>query len=273
MGHPEADWQQPAARAGVSDDVFITPNTLIVVARREFARGCLACWITNYCRGLAVFPVASVESDLPSDVFVRCIAALIGIDPSDQYRWLYRQIAWLRARQPRFPVMLIPEYDQCKAAADLAVRLDLQGYIPASSSLEVAAAAVQLVIAGGSYFPRPPIGESQQHEPLPYHEHSVVDLTRIAELTSRERAVLVLLSSGLPNKVIAKRLSMSLSTVKAHVHHIIRKLKVGNRTEVALRAQSLVTDTESSVVSPIDLSTASLDGFHDEKGTGAKCTW
>jgi DNA-binding NarL/FixJ family response regulator len=37
-----------------------------------------------------------------------------------------------------------------------------------------------------------------------------------------------------PNKDIGDRLGMSLSSVKGHVHHIIRKLNVRNRTEVAL---------------------------------------
>jgi hypothetical protein len=49
-----------------------------------------------------------------------------------------------------------------------------------------------------------------------------------------QRLTLSLLASGMPNKVIARRLGMSLSTVKAHAHHIIRKLRVGNPTEAAL---------------------------------------
>ncbi len=56
----------------------------------------------------------------------------------------------------------------------------------------------------------------------------------IGVLTTRELEVLALLSKGAPNKVIAKSLSLSQSTVKLHIHHIISKLDVRNRTEAAV---------------------------------------
>ncbi|HEY2616298.1 MAG TPA: response regulator transcription factor [Acetobacteraceae bacterium] len=255
MSHPKAGLRL-GSQARLNDAPLVTSDALIVVERREFARGCLSCWITNYCGGIAVVPVGDAESELPADAFGRCIAAIIAVEPSEQYLWLRRQIAWLRERQPRFPIILITGSDQCTPVADLAIQLGLQGYIPASCSLEVAAAAVQLVIAGGSYFPRPPT-EASQEEFASHHAYSVADLTRTIALTSRERSVLALLSDGLPNKVIAKRLSMSLSTVKAHVHHIIRKLKVGNRTEVAILAQHLspgITETAATATPPIESS-------------------
>ncbi len=53
-------------------------------------------------------------------------------------------------------------------------------------------------------------------------------------LTARETQVLALLSKGAPNKIIAERLTLSQSTVKLHIHHIIAKLGVRNRTEAAV---------------------------------------
>ena len=50
-------------------------------------------------------------------------------------------------------------------------------------------------------------------------------------LTARERQVLQLLADGLPNKVIANRLSVSLHTVKFHVASILAKLSASSRTE------------------------------------------
>jgi DNA-binding NarL/FixJ family response regulator len=50
-------------------------------------------------------------------------------------------------------------------------------------------------------------------------------------LTAREREVLQLLASGLPNKVIAARLSVSLHTIKFHVASILAKLGASSRTE------------------------------------------
>lgn len=50
-------------------------------------------------------------------------------------------------------------------------------------------------------------------------------------LTAREREVLQLLADGLPNKVVANRLSVSLHTVKFHVASILAKLGASSRTE------------------------------------------
>jgi len=52
-------------------------------------------------------------------------------------------------------------------------------------------------------------------------------------LTTRQKAVLELLSRGSPNKVIARRLGISQGAVKFHVRQIMRKFGVTNRAEVA----------------------------------------
>jgi DNA-binding NarL/FixJ family response regulator len=49
------------------------------------------------------------------------------------------------------------------------------------------------------------------------------------ELTAREREVLQLIGEQMSNKQIAKRLSVSLYTVKNHVHNILEKLHVESR--------------------------------------------
>jgi two-component system, NarL family, response regulator YdfI len=57
-------------------------------------------------------------------------------------------------------------------------------------------------------------------------------------LTTREREVLKLMAEGLPNKLIASRLSISHHTVKFHVASILAKLGAASRTEaVALGAR------------------------------------
>ena len=51
-------------------------------------------------------------------------------------------------------------------------------------------------------------------------------------LTNREREVLKVMIAGYSNPQIAETLSVSLSTVKAHVSSIIRKFNVKSRVEV-----------------------------------------
>jgi DNA-binding CsgD family transcriptional regulator len=57
---------------------------------------------------------------------------------------------------------------------------------------------------------------------------------QISSLTTREKDVLSHLSKGESNKVIAHNLQLSESTIKLHIHHIITKMGVSNRTEAAI---------------------------------------
>ncbi len=63
------------------------------------------------------------------------------------------------------------------------------------------------------------------------------------KLTNREKEILVLLVEGLPNKGIAKRLTLSNPTVHFHVSNILNKLGVSKRTEAIYLAlkQKLVS--------------------------------
>jgi RNA polymerase sigma factor (sigma-70 family) len=56
----------------------------------------------------------------------------------------------------------------------------------------------------------------------------------MAELTPREREVLLLLRLGKTYAEIAAHLQMSDNTVKTHLKSIYKKLGVRNRTEAAL---------------------------------------
>ena len=57
-----------------------------------------------------------------------------------------------------------------------------------------------------------------------------------AGLTVRETDVLRLLAQGLPNKSVARQLSISPKTVSNHIEHIYTKLGVSNRAGAAMRA-------------------------------------
>jgi DNA-binding NarL/FixJ family response regulator len=58
-----------------------------------------------------------------------------------------------------------------------------------------------------------------------------------AELSDRQLAVLALVASGKPNKLIARDLGISQNTVKAHMTAIFQTLGVSDRTQAALWAQ------------------------------------
>ena len=67
---------------------------------------------------------------------------------------------------------------------------------------------------------------------------------RSADLTPREMEVLELVSAGLPNKRIARRLEISEKTVKAHLTRVFQQIGVTDRTQAALWAQRHGIGTE-----------------------------
>lgn len=56
-------------------------------------------------------------------------------------------------------------------------------------------------------------------------------------LTTREGEVLQLIGGGLSNKEIANQLSISVATVKHHVHHVLHKLKLSRRAQAMRRVR------------------------------------
>ena len=56
-------------------------------------------------------------------------------------------------------------------------------------------------------------------------------------LSQREREVLAMVARGLPNKLIARELSISEKTVKAHLTSVFRAIGVTDRTQAALWAE------------------------------------
>ena len=66
-------------------------------------------------------------------------------------------------------------------------------------------------------------------------------------LTDRERQIMRLVSEGLSNKEIGRRLNLTDGTIKVHLHHIFQKLEVSNRTALAAFAMSQDDHFDSSI--------------------------
>ena len=75
--------------------------------------------------------------------------------------------------------------------------------------------------------------------PLVAEERSSGSPAPLKGLTTRELEVLALLAQGMSNPEIAEKLSISRSTAKVHVGHIINKLGVSDRTQAVIRAIEL----------------------------------
>ena len=116
----------------------------------------------------------------------------------------------------------------------------INNVIPMNLRLDLWLYAIQIMLQGGSYMP-PDLVELLEAGPSMRLEkaRNLVDARNssgadlISSLTPRELEVLALIAQGHQNKNIAANLSLSEHTIKLHIHHIISKMGVSNRTEAA----------------------------------------
>ncbi|MCK1655247.1 response regulator transcription factor [Bradyrhizobium sp. 149] len=80
-----------------------------------------------------------------------------------------------------------------------------------------------------------PLAPSDQAVP---REQNLNPESALAVLTERERQIMYLVSRGLSNKEIGRRLNIADGTTKVHMHRIFQKLEINNRTELAALAIS-----------------------------------
>jgi DNA-binding NarL/FixJ family response regulator len=79
-----------------------------------------------------------------------------------------------------------------------------------------------------------PLGPAARPEP-----HQKVPTLADVGLTPRQSEVLSLLLQGLPNKLIARQLNLSVETVKDHVAAVLRALGVSSRTQAVLAVSQM----------------------------------
>jgi two-component system nitrate/nitrite response regulator NarL len=150
---------------------------------------------------------------------------LLDLPPAaDAAAWIARAALPAAARR----VLVTPERDI--ALARLAHAHGYAGLLPKSTERPVMVAALNLVLAGGEYFP---CFETLAGE---------MDLARpssLDRLSARQRQVLGEIEHGRTNKEIAKTLGISVATVKLHVQAILAATGARNRTEAASRLKQL----------------------------------
>jgi DNA-binding NarL/FixJ family response regulator len=130
--------------------------------------------------------------------------------------------------------IIVLAYSNDAELARTAICHGAKGYIPVTMGFEITIEAVRFVLAGGTYVPmdcllaRGGPGDAPS-QPL-----------TSGLVTARELAIIRAIQKGKSNKVIAYDLNMCESTVKVHVRRIMKKLNAKNRTDVAIKSQSVL---------------------------------
>lgn len=137
----------------------------------------------------------------------------------------------VKVHSPRSQVLVLTSYDEDEQIFP-AIRAGALSYLLKGMSLSELADAVRKAARGEAVMhPRVAARVVQELNGAPQEIH-----TLYGSLTEREREVLRLIAEGCANAAIAERLVVSEQTVRSHVHNILSKLHVADRTQAAVYA-------------------------------------
>ena len=163
----------------------------------------------------------------------------------------------LRQTYPALPVVVVSASERTSDVIR-AIDLGAMGFVPKCSSNAQLTEALQMVMSGGLYVPPMMLGltgaGAADEDTVPAVMHTQpaalgpqaraepqqrVSSMQAVGLTPRQTEVLGLLLKGLPNKLIARELKLSVETVKDHVAAVLRALGVSTRTQAVLAVSQM----------------------------------
>lgn len=138
----------------------------------------------------------------------------------------------LREEFPGLPVVIVSASTET-GLVDAALAEGAAGFIPKSLKRSGIVDAIRHVLSGEIFVPA---DFAEANRPTP--EEAEVR-RRIESLTPQQKVVLRHVVAGKPNKLIARELDVSLTTVKSHMSSILAKLEVYSRTQAVILATSV----------------------------------
>jgi DNA-binding NarL/FixJ family response regulator len=136
-------------------------------------------------------------------------------------------------------VMLIAQAEDHERTAAIlldCVEAGAQGYVLEQNSLDELGAAVMSVTENQVFWSTPLLELIMANLIQARREARWRRRSSVVDLTDREQEILRWIADGLSNKEVARKLSLSLYTVKNHVSNIISKLKATDRKDAVRRA-------------------------------------
>jgi DNA-binding NarL/FixJ family response regulator len=140
----------------------------------------------------------------------------------------------LRAR-PRPPEVIVLTTFDTDANILHALRAGASGFLLKDTPPARIAEAVRQVAAGEPIL-SPAITRRLMDRTAVQADRYAGARAALATLSPREHDVVVAIGQGRNNAEIAAALHLTLATVKTHVSHVLTKLDLGNRTQIALLA-------------------------------------
>ena len=145
-------------------------------------------------------------------------------------------LATIRDVYPQSPVVVLSGEDDPRMIR-ATIEHGAMGFVPKSSTPEILIQALRLILAHGVYLPLSALDSEEPRADAadaPANPDAV-----LRNLSPRQVEVLRCVIQGQPNKLIARYLTLSESTVKQHLSAVLRTLGARNRTEAVYAAAKL----------------------------------
>jgi|EndMetStandDraft_2_1072991.scaffolds.fasta_scaffold122436_1 DNA-binding NarL/FixJ family response regulator len=215
---------------------YLNQSVVAIVDKRVLQRESLACGVIEHNSTLSVSTVASLDElqSLRAETEVSVVlVVLAGRTLTDQV--VRTELAQFVADMGSIPVIVVADSDE-PVQILAALECGAKGFIPTSVSVRVAAEAIGLALAGGTFVPANSVLALRDA----IYASSELAHPMQGLFTSREVVVAEALRKGKSNKIIAYELNLCESTVKVHIRNIMKKLKATNRTEIAYKLRTML---------------------------------
>ena len=209
-------------------------SIILLIEKRLFLRDCLhSCFDRSYpdheivaFGSLTEWSESTEKKTLKPAVVLYALPAGIGL-------MIKREFERLEALVPNTPIVVLSDAASSDEIAQI-IGYGARGYIPTSMPFHLAIEAVRFIEAGGTFVPAGNLLADGDQNKQP---------AGASTLTERQMNVVEAVGHGFANKQIAYKLKMSENTVKVHLRHIMKKLNVRNRTEIAIMTRRLLDET------------------------------
>jgi two-component system, NarL family, response regulator len=155
----------------------------------------------------------------------------------------------MKLRHPQLPILALTSHSQTALITRL-LEAGAQGYCLKGIAAETLILAVRSIVSGASWW------DATATQTIRTALGPTSTLTNTTDppkaensLTQREQEILALIAAGKSNPEIAETLYITAGTVRVHVHSILHKLGVRDRTQaviVALKNQLVLKSDELS---------------------------
>jgi two-component system, NarL family, response regulator len=138
----------------------------------------------------------------------------------------------LQQAYPTLPVLILTSHPDKNLVLKL-IEAGAKGYCLKGIDAENLVLAIRSIAMGATWWDH---NASNQIQAVIHQNEEPTILANECQLTNRELEVLKLIATGHTNQQIAENLYITAGTVRVHVHAILQKLNVVDRTQAAIVA-------------------------------------